>query len=174
MALVRVAERSSLPPLPYQRKCTCARNHAGAVSPCTRWVKTKPPLARPGADFCHTPSFGALTAAKSVAGAMRAKRSKRIHMRLVPATAGIDPTNVAVRSLAAGPLWQAESLTRRGGASARAPAGSARAARTMRGATRRTALKEQRRTRNVAGLPGLRAPALARSAGVGGQGIEGE
>ena len=60
-------------------------------------MKTKPLLTRPGADFCHTPSFGALTAAKSVAGAMRAKRSKRIHMRFVPATAGIDPTKVAVR-----------------------------------------------------------------------------
>ena len=37
-----------------------------------------------------------MTAAKSLAGATRAKRSKRIHMRLVPAIAGIDPTNVAV------------------------------------------------------------------------------
>src|SRR4051812_10669509 len=150
MALVRVAERSSLPPLPYQRKCTCARNHAGAVSPCTRWVKTKPPLARPGADFCHTPSFGALTGAKSVAGATRTKRSKRIHMRFVPATAGIDPTNVAIRAVAAGPLWHAASLARSGGAWACAAAGSARARRAMR-AARRMAHKEQRRPRNVAG-----------------------
>src|SRR3954449_5471772 len=126
MALVRVAERSSFPPLPYQRKRTCARNQAGAVSPCTRWVKTKPLLARPGADFCHTPSFGALTGAKSVAGATRTKRSKRIHMRLVPAIAGIDPTKVAARSVAAAPLVHAESLARKGGAWACAPAGSAR------------------------------------------------
>ena len=83
-------------------------------------MKTKPLLTRPGADFCHTPSFGALTAAKSVDGATRAKRSKRIHMRLVPAIAGIEPTNVAVRSMAAGPLWHAESLARSGGAWARA------------------------------------------------------
>ena len=101
VALVRVAERSSRPPLPYQRKRTCARNEPGAVSPWTRWVKTKPLLTRPGADFCQTPSFGALTAAKSLAGAMRASRTKRIHMRLVPAIAGIDPTNVAVRAVAA-------------------------------------------------------------------------
>src|SRR3954453_19778881 len=152
MALVRVAERSSLPPLPYQRKCTCARNHAGAVSPCTRWVKTKPPLARPGADFCHTPSFGALTGAKSVAGATRTKRPKRIHMRFVPATAGIDPTNVAMRAVAAGPLWHAASLARSGGAWACAAAGSARARTRVRTACR-MAHKQQPRVRNVAGLP---------------------
>src|SRR5689334_20399496 len=172
MALVRVAERSSLPLLPYQRKRTCARNDAGAVSTCTRWVKTKPLLARPGTDFCHTPSFGALTAENAVAGGMRTKSSKRIHIRFVPATAGIDPTNVAVRSVAAGPLWHAESLARSAGACACPAAGRARAARTMSGATRRTALQEQRRRRKVAGLPGVGA-ALAPSAGAVGQGIEG-
>ena len=46
-------------------------------------------------------------------------------MRFVPAMAGIDPTKVAVRAAAAGPLWHAASLTRSGGAWACAPAGSA-------------------------------------------------
>ena len=66
-------------------------------------------------------------------------------MRLVPAIAGIDPTRRAVRSLAAGPLWHAESLARSGGAWACAGAGSARAARMMKGAARRTAVKQQTR-----------------------------
>ena len=97
LALVRVAERSSLPPLPYQRKRTCARNERRRGQPLDALGEDEAAAARPGADFCHTPSFGALTAAKPVAGATRAKRSKRIHMRFVPATAGIDPTKVAVR-----------------------------------------------------------------------------
>ena len=147
---MRVAERSSRPPLPYQRKRTCARNEPGAVSPWTRWVKTKPLLTRPGADFCQTPSFGALTAAKSLAGAMRASRSKRIHMRLVPAIAGIDPTNVAVRAVAGVPLWHAASLTRSGGAWAPAAAGSARRTSVMMSAARRMGPKEQSGARKVA------------------------
>ena len=51
-----------------------------------------------------------MTAAKSLAGATRAKRSKRIHMRLVPATAGIDPTNVAVRVGGRGPALARREL----------------------------------------------------------------
>jgi hypothetical protein len=90
-----------------------------------------------------------LTAAKSLAGAMRASRTKRIHMRRVPAIAGIDPTNVAVRAVAGVPLWHAASLTRSGGAWARAGPGSARA-RRMRGAARRMGSKEQSRARKVA------------------------
>jgi hypothetical protein len=71
-------------------------------------------------------------------------------MRFVPATAGIDPTNVAIRAVAAGPLWHAASLARSGGAWACAAAGSARAARSKSSAARRIALKEQRSQPDVA------------------------
>ena len=148
---MRVAERSSRPPLPYQRKRTCARNEPGAVSPWTRWVKTKPLLTRPGADFCHTPSFGALTAAKSLAGAMRAKRSKRIHMRFVPAMAGIDPTKVAVRAVGRRPaLARGELDPQRRGLGLRGGGQREGETSVMMSAARRMGPKEQSWARNVA------------------------
>jgi hypothetical protein len=105
-------------------------------------VKTKPLLVLPGADFCQTPRPGTFIVANVVADSERCCRSKRIDIRFVPLIVGIEPVNVAVRSLASGPDTHALSFARSGGACACATAGAASARSAMVSATRRMGLIE--------------------------------
>jgi hypothetical protein len=100
-------------------------------------VKTKPLLGWPGTDFCQIPSPGTLSGAKSADRGPRARRSKRIHIRFVPAIAGIEPVNAAARSPAPAPETHEASLARRGGACACAAPGRARTAVAAMSAGRR-------------------------------------
>ena len=69
---------------------------------------------------------------------------------VVPFIFGIEPVNVAVRSVRLGPDWQATSFARSGGACAWATAGAATAINTMMDARRRTAKKQHSRVPLVA------------------------
>ena len=80
---------------------------------------------RPGCERCHTPHAGSRTGSYSAWPGVRWSRSKRIHIRSVPAIAGIRAVNVAVREAGVGPVVQ---LTSRAASGWRSWAGAAGAA----------------------------------------------
>src|SRR3954471_4824435 len=119
--------------------------------------------ARPTCERSHRPHAGRLTGVNSAAPGLRWSRSKRTHMRAVPASAGMLAVNAAIRALAVGPVAQLTSRAWSGGR-------CCTAARAAGGAVATTAAARQAivACRRMGPLNSRRYPRLRRPAPVSG------
>ena len=108
------------------------------------------------------PHAGSATGANSVSPGMRWSRSKRIHMRAVPASAGMLAVNAAVRALAVGPVVQLTSRAWSGGRCCSAARAAAGAVATTAAAMQAMVAYRRMGPHNRSGRPRLRRAGAAR------------